>query len=115
MNNITKPKRGDCGTCHWFEQWPGAPDPGTPSQGSCVANPPAPIAHPVQIKQPAIVDPTKQQPPAFTLQVQGIVPPTNELRRCSQWRPAGTQPPFDDMIRPGTSRRERETDYETKQ
>lgn len=96
-----KPSRGQCGTCCWFEVWPGDPDPGQPIVGSCVVSPPQPYFQQMMKKPSAVVDPSKPQIPEFTSSVSGMVPPTNEFRKCSLWRPFGTQPPFDDSIRPG--------------
>jgi hypothetical protein len=113
---LAKPSRGQCGTCDWFEVWPGNPDPGVPLQGSCVVNPPQPVLQVQQVPMSAIVDPTRAAQAARMQQsIQGMVPPTNEFRKCQHWRPMGTQPPFDDHIRPGISSREKEVVDATKQ
>ena len=98
---LPKPIRGQCGTCEWFEVWPGNPEPGTPLQGVCVVNPPSPLATPVAMRPSAIVDPARGPQQQLGMKVDGMSPPTNELRKCSLWRPVGMQPPFFDFIRPG--------------
>ena len=88
-----KAKRGDCGTCLWFDRVPEEPKNNDPWSGWCLYNPPVPRID-TQVNQL-----TNQIRPMF----QGIVPPTFETRRCHHWRPAGTAPPFDDefeMVRP---------------
>lgn len=106
--SLPKPKKGNCGTCNWFEAAPKEmqPQPGrggipigikVPLQGICCFNPPqaVPTMGHVQGSQFSPQGP-QQAPTAF-----GVRPPVNELLRCSQWRPAGTDPPFYDTLRPG--------------
>ena len=93
-----KPKRGECGTCHWFEVWPHHnQNPDSPLGGSCVVSPP----HPYQQMQPIKGTQLSQQGTQFTTVAAGMVPPTHELRRCSLWRPCGANPPYDDTMKFG--------------
>ena len=84
---MTKPKLGDCGTCHWFErpeQWTAPP----PVQGLCLVNPPTPLLG-LQEVQGSRLSPGG---PQVTHAVQGMVPPTTADRRCEKWRPTGMLP-----------------------
>ena len=78
---MTKPRRGDCGGCHWFELAPGQQ--GGIRTGFCMANPPvaAPSVqpHPVMQGQGRMV-------------LQGFRPPVAETDRCEKWRTAGAIP-----------------------
>lgn len=84
-NRMNKPKRGDCGTCHWFEMGPQQPPKG-PKQGSCLVNPPVPVMG----QQQRIKGLGPNGPEMEIMQIQiGMLPPTQEDRRCALWRPAG--------------------------
>ena len=98
---IQKPKRGDCGTCHWFDPMlqqakPALGLPPQPRIGLCLFNPPQPYPVQQQVSGTQFLPQGPQVAPSTV----GMTPPTTELRRCSHWRPLGTQPPFDDLIRP---------------
>jgi hypothetical protein len=82
---MTTPKRGNCGTCHWFEPEGQAPTNGQPWAGLCLANPPVAA----QTMVPSGLGP---HGPMMRPAIQGMVPPTNDNRRCAQWRPAGMLP-----------------------
>ncbi len=82
---VKKPRRGDCGTCHWFEREEMSPQPGMPWSGVCLLNPPVSNLGMVA----AGLGP---QGPMMRQQLQGICPPTHELRRCQWWRAFGRVP-----------------------
>ena len=84
-----KIKRGDCGSCQWFDRVPEEPKNNDPWAGWCLYNPPVAA----QTMVPAGLGP---QGPMVKPMMQGVVPPTLETRRCHLWRPIGTAPPFDD-------------------
>jgi hypothetical protein len=87
---LPKPKRGECGTCHWFEPAPTEIQPADqPRQGTCVVKPPAPI--PVMTLKPG--SQLLPSGPQAQQGVQGIRPPTHELLRCGEWIAFGTFPP----------------------
>lgn len=79
---MNAPKRGNCGTCHWFEP---NPDPSQAGTGLCYVTPPVPA----QTMVSAGLGP---QGPMMKPALQGLSPPTHENRRCAQWRPAGMLP-----------------------
>ncbi len=72
---VRKPRKGDCGTCHWFERAPNEPRAGTPWAGVCLYNPPIP-------GQTVMQSPLGGPPQPM---LQGIHPPTQELLRCHFW------------------------------
>jgi hypothetical protein len=72
---VRKPRKGDCGTCHWFERAPNEPRPGVPWSGICLYNPP-------QIGN-AVVQSSLGGPPQAMM--QGIHPPVSEIARCHHW------------------------------
>jgi hypothetical protein len=80
-----KARRGDCGTCHWFERVPEQPSGDNPWAGWCLYAPPVCS----QTMVPAGLGP---QGPMMKPAMQGLVPPTYETRRCHLWRPFGTMP-----------------------
>jgi hypothetical protein len=83
---MTPPKKGNCGTCHWFERGPQEPPKDQPWAGSCLVNPPIPVLTQQQVsKGLGPRGPEMQIVPA----VLGLLPTTDESRRCSLWRPAG--------------------------
>lgn len=103
-----KPKRGNCGTCSWFEPFPANMQPVAgrgnipiglkiPLQGVCQFNPPQPVPSFQQVPGSQFTAQGPQQAPT----AMGLRPPVHELLRCSQWRPVGTDPPFYDTLRPG--------------
>lgn len=74
---MSKARKGDCGTCHWFEM-----------EGDghvCLVNPPV-------ISQTMIPAGMGPQGPMMKPALQGLCPPTRENRRCEKWRPAGRLP-----------------------
>lgn len=77
---MTKSRRGDCGSCHWFELDP------TQQNGNrvgyCMVNPP--VAAQGMQQNPI----TNQVRPIL----QGIRPPVSEHDRCEKWRQAGVLP-----------------------
>lgn len=81
-----KAKRGDCGTCHWFDRVPEEPKNNEPWAGWCLYAPP--IASQTHVQTVGGVKPM----------FQGVVPPTLETRRCHLWRPFGVIPnqPWED-------------------
>jgi hypothetical protein len=84
-----KPRKGDCGTCHWFEPETeqievGKPK-GQPRAGLCLLRPPIPM----QTMIPAGLGP---QGPMMKPALQGVCPPTSENRRCEGWRAFGMLP-----------------------
>jgi len=81
---VRKPRKGDCGLCHWFERANEEPKAGIPWAGYCMLNPP--IA--AQTVIPAIGPQGQFMKPQF----QGIRPPTFETDRCQYWRPFGKLP-----------------------
>jgi hypothetical protein len=85
---VRKPRRGDCGTCHWFERAPEQPKAGIPWAGYCFCNVPI-IGQIMAMKMTA-------QGNMPVPQITGSRPPTFEIDRCEKWRPAGAMPPFDD-------------------
>jgi hypothetical protein len=96
--NLPKPKRGYCGTCHWFEANPTEMQTqNQPRIGLCFVNPPQAAPSMGQVRGSQFTAGGPQMAPTSV----GLTPPTSELRRCSEWRPMGTLPPFDDTIRPG--------------
>lgn len=72
---VRKPRKGDCGLCHWFERAPNEPRAGSPWSGICLYNPPAPMP---TVAQSALGGPPQQM-------MQGIHPPVSELGRCHHW------------------------------
>jgi hypothetical protein len=74
---VRKPRKGDCGTCHWFERAPQEPKAGNPWSGICLYNPP--IAG--QTMMPQMGPQGMQATPMF----QGIAPPVSEIGRCHLW------------------------------
>jgi hypothetical protein len=84
-----KVKRGDCGTCQWFERVPEQPKNDEPWAGWCLHN--QPIAS-QGFQQLGVAGPQGQNVRPV---LQGVVPPTFETRRCAQWWPAGAQTPWD--------------------
>jgi hypothetical protein len=72
---VRKPRKGDCGTCHWFERAPQEPKAGVPWSGICLYNPPL-------INQTAIPNVLSGQMQAM---MQGIHPPVSEIARCHHW------------------------------
>lgn len=85
---MTKPKRGDCGTCHWFERVPQPPLDDQPWLGFCCVNPPTPFVGMQEVPGSRLSPHGPQAAPA----IQGMLPPTNELRRCEKWWPFGKLP-----------------------
>lgn len=84
---MNKPKRGDCGTCHWWE-FAGtlkAPNGDEVRNGFCCVNPPVPVMTVGQA--PGSVLSNSQ--PRMVQGVQGMLPPQTELGRCQKWRPTG--------------------------
>src|SRR6202030_1123099 len=79
---VRKPRKGDCGTCHWFERAPNEPRAGAPWSGICLYNPPGPM--PV-VAQSSLGGPPQQM-------MQGVHPPVSEIGRCHLWRPFGMLP-----------------------
>jgi len=72
---VRKPRKGDCGTCHWFERAPNEPRAGVPWSGICLYNPP--LAGQALIQSP-IGGPSQAM-------LQGIHPPVSEIARCHHW------------------------------
>jgi len=72
---VRKPRKGDCGTCHWFERALQEPKAGLPWSGICLYNPPL-------INQTAIPNVVSGQMQAM---MQGIHPPVSEIARCHHW------------------------------
>lgn len=81
-----KPKRGNCGSCHWFEvatiQQNGE------RQGTCCVNPPLAV----QVMQMVPGSQLHPQGPQMQPATAGLRPPTTESARCEKWRPAGMLP-----------------------
>jgi len=75
MPQVRKPRKGDCGTCHWFERAPAEPKAGVPWSGICLYNPPGPM--PV-VAQSSLGGPPQQM-------MQGVHPPVSEIGRCHHW------------------------------
>ena len=78
---MTKPRRGDCGSCHWFELQPGEVN--GHRIGNCMVAPPTPL-------------PSMQQHPVMQNQARmvthAIRPPVAETDRCEKWRVFGAMP-----------------------
>jgi hypothetical protein len=74
---VRKVKKGDCGTCHWFERAPAEPKPGVPWAGYCHYNPP--IAGQTMVAQMG------PQGMGAAPMFQGILPPVFEIARCHFW------------------------------
>ena len=100
-----KLKRGDCGTCHWFEAFPTEMQKQPIRHGFCLGGLPVPV--PQQQMVGSVLAPEKMQ---VVTSAAGMRPPTTENSRCPQWRPMGTQPPYDDMIRPNAPKEEYKED-----
>lgn len=77
---MTKPRRGDCGSCHWFELAPQQQN--GQRIGKCMVNPPVAMQGMQQ-------NPLAPQQARMIL--QGIRPPVAETDRCEKWRAAGVQ------------------------
>lgn len=73
--DVRKVRKGDCGTCYWFERQPTEPRAGQPWTGLCLHNPPA-AAH--TMVQSAVGGPPQPM-------LQGIHPPVSEIARCHLW------------------------------
>jgi len=80
---MTKPRRGQCGTCHWWDY--DASQANGQRVGRCMVNPPVAA----QTMMPGGIGP---QGPMVRPAWQGIRPPTLESDRCSKWHPAGQVP-----------------------
>lgn len=85
---MTKPKRGNCGTCHWFERGPNEPPKDGVWQGSCLVNPPIPF---LMAQNKMVPGPKGMQQYTEPMNMT-MLPMTQEDRRCSLWRPAGMLP-----------------------
>jgi hypothetical protein len=72
---VRKPRKGDCGTCHWFERAPQEPRAGAPWSGVCLYNPPATMP---TVVQSALGGGAQQM-------LQGVHPPVSEIARCHHW------------------------------
>lgn len=82
-----KPRRGNCGSCHWFECGPVHPAQvnGAERQGICMVAPPIAVA----VNQQSGLAAPGRGPQLGSI---GLRPPTGENGRCAQWRPAGVLP-----------------------
>jgi hypothetical protein len=78
---MTKSRRGDCGSCHWFELVEGQQN--GDRVGHCMVNPPVAMQGMQQ-------NPLAPQQARMVL--QGIRPPVAETDRCEKWRPCGVTP-----------------------
>jgi hypothetical protein len=74
---VRKSRKGDCGTCHWFERASSEPKAGVPWAGYCHYNPP--VAG--QTMVPTLGPQGQGMAPMF----QGILPPVFEIGRCHFW------------------------------
>jgi hypothetical protein len=72
---VRKARKGDCGTCHWFERQPNQPRAGQPWTGLCLVNPPA--------ASQTMVHSAVGGPPQPML--QGVHAPVSEIGRCHMW------------------------------
>ena len=81
---VRKPRKGDCGTCHWFERASAEPKAGMPWSGYCHYNPPLAA----QTAVPQMGAQGMQMQPMW----QGVCPPVSELGRCHLWWPFGKLP-----------------------
>jgi hypothetical protein len=72
---VTKPRRGDCGSCHWFEMM--ANQANGSRIGQCMVNPPVAM----QGMQQNPLAPNQVRPV-----LQGIRPPVAETDRCEKWK-----------------------------
>jgi len=89
---MTKPQRGQCGTCHWWEfsnviQLPNGDE---LRNGVCMVNPPMPIMTAAPVPGSTLSPAGPRMQPA----VQGMLPPQTERGRCSKWIATGTFPEF---------------------
>jgi hypothetical protein len=73
--HVRKARKGDCGTCHWFERAPNEPRAGAPWSGICLHNPPG-------VGQSMMQSALGGPPQAM---LQGIHPPVSEIGRCHLW------------------------------
>ena len=90
---VRKPRKGDCGTCHWFERVPAEPKAGNPWSGYCNYNPP--IAAQTAVPQMGA------QGMQMQAMWQGVCPPVSELGRCHHW--IGARQYFDSEENHGTA------------
>lgn len=89
---VDKPKRGTCGTCHWWE-FSNVITPPNGEQirnGVCMVNPPVPVMIAAPMPQNVLTPGGPQQ--RMGAAVQGMLPPQTELGRCSRWIAAATFP-----------------------
>lgn len=87
---MDKPKRGNCGSCQWWE-FAGAirsPNGDEVRNGFCMVNPPVPV----MVATPAPGSALSAGGPRMIPGVQGMLPPQTENGRCAQWRAAGMLP-----------------------